>query len=583
MAVVVKGTPEGHPATAPRHRRPAGARDLAEPRPPADLRDLAGPRAPAEPAAWPSRQAEPRAGVAAEVLPPRPAPPHLVLPVPPRDDEKYSYIRRGAWILTLCSAVSFPLLVLSQFELIGREHWFWFFAPFILFGILLFSLPLLTDGIGRGFDLGAHQRLIDAWRPARLPSVDVFLPVCGEPIEVLRNTWTYVAAMADSYTGPIVVWVLDDSADPALKDMAREFGFAYASRPNRGWLKKSGNLLYGYLITEGEFILLLDADFAPRPELLAETLPYMDCYPKTGIVQTPQFFRVSDEQTWIERGAGAVQELFYRSIQTARARKGGATCVGTCAVYRRAALDDNKGMALMEHSEDLWTGFDLQRIGWEMRYVPVAMSTGTCPDNLVAFANQQYRWCSGTMSMLSSKAFWRAKLPFYARMCHISGFVYYLYTAIFTFAVPALSIAILLFTPGLLELKNMLFFLPVLAYSTLVVPMWHRSPYRLEAWAVRLVSGWAHTFACWDLITGRRRGWQPTGGAPSQQDGRRRLWVALLGWNAAASVTWVALAFWRLLTLDPANVMMIFALGLFDLVVVIRVLIQPRAGRFDTA
>ena len=73
----------------------------------------------------------------------------------------------------------------------------------------------------------------------------------------------------------------------------------------------------------GDYILLLDADFAPRHDLLNEALPYMDAYPDTGIVQTPQFFRIADDQTWVERGAGAVQELFYRSIQTARARKGG--------------------------------------------------------------------------------------------------------------------------------------------------------------------------------------------------------------------------------------------------------------------
>jgi cellulose synthase (UDP-forming) len=562
MAVVVKRTPEGRPPTAPRHRR--SPPDTAAQRAASGhARDLV----PADPGQPPAISQAPRRA---------PAQPHVVLPVPPRDDEKYRYVVRRTWVLTACALLSFPLLGFSQLELVSRDHWFLPFVPFIVLGMLLFALPVITDGVGRGFDLVEHRALLAAWHPEELPSVDVFLPVCGEPMDVLRNTWTYVSRLASSYGGHIIVWVLDDSGDRALKDLAREFGFAYATRPNRGWLKKSGNLLYGYLISEAEFILLLDADFAPRPDLLAETLPYMDAFPDAGIVQTPQFFRVTDEQTWIERGAGAVQELFYRSIQTARARKGGATCVGTCAVYRRAALDDNWGMALSEHSEDLWTGFDLQRLGWGIQYVPVALSTGTCPDNLLAFLNQQYRWCSGTMSLMASKTFWKAKLPFYARLCHISGFVYYLYTAIFTFAVPALSISILIFTPQLLQFRNMLVFLPILATSALVVPLWHRSPYRLEAWSVRLVSGWAHAFCLWDLIVGQRRGWEPSGASAAKQDGRRRLWIALIGWNAAAAATWVGLAFWRLLTMDPANVMLIFMLGLLDLVIVIRALIQPR-------
>ena len=46
--------------------------------------------------------------------------------------------------------------------------------------------------------------------------------------------------------------------------MARDFGFAYATRPKRGWFKKSGNLLWGFEVSNGDFVLLLDADFAPR-------------------------------------------------------------------------------------------------------------------------------------------------------------------------------------------------------------------------------------------------------------------------------------------------------------------------------
>jgi cellulose synthase (UDP-forming) len=481
-------------------------------------------------------------------------------------------------VLTLCSAVCFPCLAFSQVELIVRYPWFWGYAPFVGVGMALFMLPLLTDGLSRGFDLREHRRIVAGWHPERYPSVDIFLPVCGEPRQVLRNTWTYVARLSQSYPGPVTTYVLDDSASPELKQMARQFGFAYAVRPNRGWLKKSGNLLFGYQVSEGEYILLLDADFAPRHDLLDETLPYMDALPRVGIVQTPQFFHVSEHQTWIERGAGAVQELFYRSIQTARARKGGATCVGSCAVYRRAALDSNGGMSLSEHSEDLRTGFDLSRLGWHLCYLPVALSTGTCPDNVLAFLNQQYRWCSGTITLLSEKLFWRTKLRLYTRLCYISGFVYYLYTAAFTFVIPALSIAILIFMPNVLQLRNIIFILPIIVYGSLIYPMWHRLPYRLEAWSVRVVSGWAHLFAFWDLARGKRRGWQPSGSGVTRQDGRRRFWIGAVGWSAGSAAAWVGLAMWRMMTINAGNVVLILALGMFELTVVGRILIQPRVG-----
>ena len=456
--------------------------------------------------------------------------------------------------------------------------WFLLYAPFMALGTLTFLVSLIADGVGRGFDLAEHRKIVASWLPLWYPSVDVFLPTCGEPIELLRNSWTYVAALRSVYNGKLTPYVLDDAASPEVKRLARQFGFAYATRPDRGWYKKSGNLRYGYEISDGEFILLLDADFAPRADLLRETLPYFALFPHIGIVQTPQYFHVVDQQTWVERGAGAIQELFYRSIQTTRARKDGAICVGSCAVYRRKALEENRGMSLAEHSEDLHTGFDLARLGWGLRYVPIALSTGNCPDNILAFLNQQYRWCSGTMSLLFRKKFWRTKLPLRTRLCYLSGFLYYINSAIFAFVIPLLSIALLAFAPGILQLRNLIFFAPILIYSGVIYPMWHRVPYRLEAWSVREISAWAHIFAITDIMRGRLRGWQPSGSSKTKQDGRRRFWVGLIGWSAGSAVLWTGLALWRMLTMTPSDFFLLFVLGAFQLVVVGRILIQPRAG-----
>ena len=500
----------------------------------------------------------------------------VVLPVPPTDKEKYSYVRRHSWILTVCTVLTFPPLVYSQIRLFADSPWFLLYGPFMAIGTLTFFVSLLADGIGRGFDLAEHRKIVASWLPLWYPSVDVFLPTYGESIELLRNSWTHVAALRATYNGKLTPYVLDDGARPEVRRMARQFGFAYAVRPNRGWYKKSGNLKYGFEISNGDFILLLDADFAPRRDLLDETLPYFALFPEVGIVQTPQYFHVVDQQTWVERGAGAIQELFYRSIQATRARKEGAICVGSCAVYRRTALAQNDGMSLAEHSEDLHTGFDLYRLGWRLRYLPIALSTGNCPDNVLAFLNQQYRWCSGTMSLMRDGKFWRTRLPMYSRLCYLAGLAGYAYTAVFTFIAPGLAIGMLLFAPDFLLFKNMIFVAPVLFYAGVIYPMWHRSPYRLEAWSVRVLSGWAHVFALWDMLRGRLRGWQPSGTGGKRQDGRRRLWVCLIAWSFASSALWATLGLWRMMTMDAYNFFLTFALGVFQLVVVGRIFVQPR-------
>ena len=88
-------------------------------------------------------------------------------------------------------------------------------------------------------------------------------------------------------------------------------------RDNRPELKKAGNLRYAFNRTHGEIIVIFDADFCPRPEFLRETTPYF-AQEDVAILQTPQFFRSREEQTWVERGAGVTQELFYRMVQVNR-------------------------------------------------------------------------------------------------------------------------------------------------------------------------------------------------------------------------------------------------------------------------
>ena len=499
------------------------------------------------------------------------------LPQPPDDTEKYLYVKRNAMMLVWASVVSFAFLVYSQSRMIQVSGWFWVYLPFLAFTVLYFVVSVVVNAATKDFDLAGHRALVSAWRPEVYPSVDVLLPVCGEPVEVLRNTWTHVALMAAHYRGEVNVYVLDDSDSPQLRRMAQEFGYVYAGRSNRGWYKKAGNLLYGYRISRGEFILLLDADFAPRPDMLDETLPHMTD-PTVGIVQTPQFFRVLDTQNWLERGAGAVQELFYRSVQTSLARYDGAICVGTCAVYRRAALDDNGGMTLIEHSEDVHTGFDLYLRGWRLKYVPVALSTGVCPDNLSAYVNQQYRWCSGNMSMLGSKKFWHSKLPFQVRLSYLSGFFYYVHTALMTFVLPLIPIALLIGLPQDLQLTNLIYVLPGLIYAGVIFPLWHRAPYRLEAYACRMVYGWAHVFTIWDVLRNKRMGWQPSGTSSKKQGRNKRFWIGMIGWTATTAAAWVGLCLWRMYTMDPFNFMVLLASGLFYAATAALVLSRPRTN-----
>jgi len=517
-------------------------------------------------------------------LPPPPkhtGPVSKLLPRPPDDEEKYSYVVRRMWLLNLFSLISFAGLTVSQVKFTQSSALALIFVPFLIFTVLYYLVSLRINLFTRDFDLEGHKRLVESWRPRRYPSVDIFLPVCGEPLDVLHNTWTHVRELAIRYPGKVVPYVLDDSDSAEIRELARDFQFRYEVRPNRGWFKKAGNMQYGFRRSSGDFILILDADFAPRSDMLEELIPHMDADPKLGIVQSPQYFRVLDEQNWIERGAGAVQELFYRSVQVSRQSVDGSICVGTCALYRRAALAENGGTTLIGHSEDVHTGFDLRKLGWGLKYVPVALSAGQCPDSTGAFFNQQYRWCMGSMSLLSSKKFWSTKMRFVSRLSYCSGFLYYIHTAVFVFVSPLIPLTLLLFLPELVRIENLVWILPSLVYTMLIFPLWHRSPFRLESWSIRLMYSWAHVFAIYDLLRGRPMGWQPTGSGGAKKSKHRRFWIGVWGWGMGTSLLWVGAAFWRTLTLYPPDFTLVLVSGMFSLVIVARILIQPKPPAED--
>jgi cellulose synthase (UDP-forming) len=484
----------------------------------------------------------------------------FVLPSPPSDEEKYSYVERHLSVLLVSSIVSLTCLTISQLHLVLIRSWLWVLIPYLAFILVYYLISLRVNLPSRNFDLRTHQAIVAAWSPMTYPTVDIWLPVCGEDLSVLDNTWLHVRRLAEAYPGGVAVYVLDDMDDHDAAILAASYGFEYLVRPNRGWMKKAGNLRHAYQHSSGEFIALFDADFAPREDFLAETLPHMQKNPTLGIVQTPQFFRQDPNQSLMERGAGAVQELFYRVVQVSRDRLDGAICVGSCGVYRRSALDSTGGTTLIEHSEDVHTGFDLYRNGWRLRYLPIALATGICPPGPDSFMTQQYRWCAGSMSLLSSRKFWTTRLKISTRCCYVSGFCYYIQTAIATFAVPLIPIVLLAFLPGFIRLHNYLWIAPSAVYTLIIFPLWNTGRYGPASFMTRSLYGWAHVFALVDILRGRRQGWQTTGATSRRPT--RRIWRAVLIWGGLSSVAWVGFALYRMRTMDPINFVFLLAIGI---------------------
>lgn len=210
---------------------------------------------------------------------------------------------------------------------VGWAHW-WIAVPLVL---------AETYSLGESYLFGATMW---RWRqrgepPPPLPeaTVDVLITTYNEPVEIVMAT----ARAAISIRHPHNTWILDDGAREDMRMAAEAAGVGYLTR-SADWVDrprhaKAGNLNNALFATEGEFLLILDADQMPGPEILDRTLGYFRD-PKVAMVQTPQwFYNVTDADP-----LGSDAPLFYGPIQQGKDGWNAAFFCGSNAILRREAL-----------------------------------------------------------------------------------------------------------------------------------------------------------------------------------------------------------------------------------------------------
>lgn len=497
------------------------------------------------------------------------------IPAPPTESEKYRYIEHHQYLLSIFSFVAVAGVAYSTLRFILIRPLFYVLFPFWILSLVTFLVYVLVQGLGRSYDISQHLKLVEQWNPTEYPSVDIFLPTWGEDLRILRNTWEGVSQLIAHYPGNTMVYCLDDGDRQSTKKLAEEFGWEYLVREDRPSFRKAGNLQNAFQLSTAEFILLFDADFRPRPDFLSEVLPYFYRDSRLGIVQTPQFFDIDKSQNWIERSAGAVQEYFYRSIQQNRDKNGESICVGSNSIYRRSALDANDGFSLMMHSEDVHTGFDVRVQGWNIKYLPLNLAKGVCPDKILSFYRQQHRWCRGSMSLCGSRKFWHRRMGWRVRLSYLSGFLYYVNTAALSIALPLIPLALLYIDPEVAQLRNYVYLLPAMVFAYIVLPLWHRCKYyRLEIYSLKIVYGWSHFFAVWGELRGKSLTWQATGTQDSSRSDFRQFQLAMYIFTLPTAILWTSGSVWHIINWNFWNFLPITVSGIIYLLSALRVAIS---------
>ncbi len=258
------------------------------------------------------------------------------------------------------------------------------------------------------------------------PSVDVFIPTAGEPIEIVEKT---AQAAKDMNYPNHKIYILNDgyvANKPNWKEietMATRLGINCITRTVSGGAK-AGNINNALNQTSGEIVVIFDADMIPEKYFLESTIPYF-FKSRVGFVQTPQFYSNANVN-FIAGAAWEQQEFFFGPILRGKDKYNSAFICGTNVAIRRSALVGVGGMVEDNIAEDFLTSLKVHQQGWKSIYVPDVLATGLAPEDLLSYVKQQLRWSRGSLEVLfSNNPFFKSGLTFAQKLHYFNSALFY--------------------------------------------------------------------------------------------------------------------------------------------------------------
>ncbi|BFT31476.1 UDP-forming cellulose synthase catalytic subunit [Alteromonas sp. D210916BOD_24] len=321
--------------------------------------------------------------------------------------------------------------------------WLLFFAE------LYAGLSLILGAIVNVFPLNRPLLSLIHEDKSCLPSVDVMIPTYNEGVDILEVT-IRASKMLDYPKEKIQIHLLDDGGtdekvgakDPelaaiakqrreTLKALCKKLSIHYHTREKNEYAK-AGNINHAIKNTQGDLIVILDADHVPTSDFLDRTVPWMLKNEKTFLVQTPHFMANPDpvERNYFSAFTRMPSEndMFYGTIQKGLDYWGCSFFCGSAAVIRRKHLILAGGIVGESITEDAETALELHKLGFESVYVDRPMVSGLAPETFDAFIKQRMRWAQGmTQILLLKKPYKEQGLKWYQRVGYMSSIMFWLF------------------------------------------------------------------------------------------------------------------------------------------------------------
>lgn len=263
------------------------------------------------------------------------------------------------------------------------------------------------------------------------PTVDIFIPTFNEPLDLVRTT-ALAASAIDWPADKLRIVILDDGEREEFKAFADEAHIGYVARTVHDHAK-AGNINHALAMSDAEYVAIFDCDHVPTRSFLQMTMGWFLRDPRLGMLQTPHHFYSPDP---VERNLDHFRtvpnegELFYGVIQDGNDFWNATFFCGSCAVLRRAALEDVGGIAVETVTEDAHTSLRMQMKGWNTAYLNSVQAAGLATESVSGHVRQRTRWARGMIQVL------RTDNPLFAkglkpaqRLCYLNAMLHFMYAA----------------------------------------------------------------------------------------------------------------------------------------------------------
>lgn len=247
--------------------------------------------------------------------------------------------------------------------------------------------------------INTHRVKFNFKEPSEIPFVTIQLPIFNEKYVVERLLHS-VAAL-EYPKEKLEVQVLDDSTDDSVIETAQlinklalsGLSIKHIRRENRVGFK-AGALKEGLIDAKGEFIVIFDADFVPKPNWLQETIPYFK-NEKVGVVQT-RWGHLNRNFSILTKIQAFALDAHFTLEQVGRNSKNHfINFNGTAGAWRKSCIIDAGNWESDTLTEDLDLSYRAQLKKWQFVYLEDVETPAELPAVLSAARSQQFRWNKG--------------------------------------------------------------------------------------------------------------------------------------------------------------------------------------------